>query len=124
MDNRAVMVGGEEGILAEWGAEVSAPVYEKMIPLRKAFESSKVAATVRLGNEVGLQKIVNGGVAFGFPMEKTELLPRLCVGFEEVSMKQAVRATSAFAKDGRSGPSTLIYVDRVEDPRGKVVYRR
>ncbi len=123
MDNRAVMVGGQEGIIGEWGAEM-APVYEGRIPLRKAFESSKIAATVRLGQQVGLQKIVNGGVAFGFPMEKTEVLPRLCVGWEQVSMKQAVRAISAFGKSGSAGPSTLIYVDHVEDPRGRVVYRR
>lgn len=124
MDNRTLMVGGEEGIVAEWGSEVSSPQYENMIPLRKAFESGKIAATARLGSHVGLQKVLDGAVAFGFPMEKAQVLPRLTVGFEEVSLKQAVRATSTFATGGRSGPSTLIYVDRVEDPKGKTVYRR
>ncbi len=124
MDNRAVMVGGQEGILGEWGSEVRKPVYEGKIPLRKAFEYSKIAATVRLGQQVGLQKIVDAGVAFGFPMEKTELLPRLCVGWEQASMKQTLRAISAFAKDGRAGQSSLVYIDHVEDSRGAVVYRR
>jgi penicillin-binding protein 1A len=124
MDNRAIMIGGREGILGEWGAEVSSPVYEGQIPLRKAFEFSKIAATVRLGQQIGLQRIVDGGVAFGFPMQKTELLPRLCVGWEQVSMKQAVRAISTFSRAGRSGPANLVYVDYVEDPKGRVVYRR
>jgi len=125
MDNRAVMVGGQEGILGEWGQEVKEPQYErKKIPLRKAFEYSKIAATVRLGQQIGLQKIIDAAVAFGFPMEKAELLPRLCVGWEQVSMKQAVRAISTFAKDGRAGASGLVYLDHVEDSRGAVVYRR
>lgn len=124
MDNRTVMVGGQEGVLGEWGAEVQEPVYEGKIPLRKSFEFSKVSATVRLGQQIGLQKIVDGGVAFGFPMAKIELLPRICVGWEQVSMKQAIRAFSSFARAGRAGPSSLVYIDRVEDPAGSVVYRR
>ena len=39
-------------------------------------------------------------------------------------MKQAVRAISAFASGGRLGPAELVYVDRVENPAGRVVYRR
>lgn len=124
MDNRAVMVGGQEGILGEWGSEVRKPVYEGKIPLRKAFEFSKIAATVRLGQQIGFKKIVDAGVAFGFPMEKTELLPRLCVGWEPVTMKQAVRAIATFGKDGRSGPASLVYIDHIEDSRGSMVYRR
>ncbi|HVJ47444.1 MAG TPA: transglycosylase domain-containing protein [Luteolibacter sp.] len=125
MDNRLVGVGGQEGILGEWGAEVREPVYEmKKIPLRKAFEFSKISATVSLGQQVGVQKIINGGVAFGFPMEKAELLPRISVGWEQASMKQAVRAISTFAKEGKAGPSKLIYIDRVENGSGSVVYRR
>ncbi len=46
------------------------------------------------------------------------------MGFEEVSMKQAVRAMSAFPLGGKIGPEELIYIDRIEDPTGRVVYRR
>jgi membrane peptidoglycan carboxypeptidase len=125
MDNRTVMVGGQEGIVGEWGQEVRSPqIKRKNITLREAFESSKIAASLRLGQQVGLQKVVDAAVAFGFPMEKTELLPRLCVGWEQVSLKQAVRAIAAFGKDGRSGPSELVYIDRIEDSRTAIVYRR
>jgi membrane peptidoglycan carboxypeptidase len=34
MDNRAVMIGGREGILGEWGMEISSPTYEGKIPAR------------------------------------------------------------------------------------------
>lgn len=124
MDNRSVMVGGREGILGEWGMEVASPVYEGSITARHALEHSKIGATVRLADRIGLRKVVDTACAFGFPFDKVELLRRVAVGFEEVSLKQAVRAIAAFPLGGRLGPDTLIYVDRVEDASGRVVYRR
>ena len=124
MDNRSVMVGGREGILGEWGMEVPSPVYEGKITARNALEQSKIAATVRFADQAGLQRVVNIGSAFGLPLQKAELLPRLAVGFEEVSMKQVVRAMAAFASGGRLGPDQLVYVDRVENAAGRLVYRR
>jgi membrane peptidoglycan carboxypeptidase len=124
MDNRAVMIGGQEGILGEWGMEVPSPVYAGKIPAREALEQSKIAAAVRFAGQTGLQRVVDTGVAMGLPLEKAELLPRLAVGFEEVSMKQAVRAMSVFPRGGMSGPEMLAYVDRVENSAGRVVYRR
>lgn len=124
MDNRAVMIGGREGILGEWGAEVASPVYEGMIPARQALEQSKIAATVRFAGATGLQRVVQAGIAFGLPLQNAELLPRLAVGFEEVSMKQAVRAMTTFPRGGMAGPQTFVYLDRVENATGRVVYRR
>ena len=124
MDNRSVMVGGREGILGEWGMEVASPVYEGKIPLRAALEKSKIAATVRVADQIGLQRVVDMACAFGLPLQNAELLHRLAVGFEEASLKQMVRAMSAFASGGRLGPEKLYYVDRVETASGAVIYRR
>jgi len=124
MDNRAVMVGGREGILGEWGAEVASPVYEGSIPVRKALEHSKIAATVRFAGMTGLPQVVKAGIAFGLPLHNAELLPRLAVGFEEASMKQAVRAMTTFPLGGMAGPDQLVYLDRIENSAGRVVYRR
>lgn len=124
MDNRAVMIDGREGILGEWGMEVPSPVYEKKITARQALEDSKIAATVRFAGLTGLQRVVDTGVSFGLPLQKAELLPRLAVGFEEVSMKQAVQAMTVFPLGGMSGPNSLVYLDRVENSAGRVVYRR
>ncbi|MEX1048047.1 MAG: transglycosylase domain-containing protein [Akkermansiaceae bacterium] len=123
MDNRAVMIGGREGILGEWGAEVASPVYEGTIPARKALEHSKIAATVRFASMTGLPQVVKAGIAFGLPLQNAELLPRLAVGFEEVSMKQAVRAMTTFPLGGMAGPEQLVYLDRIENAAGRVVYR-
>ncbi len=125
MDNREVMIGGlNEGIVGEWGAEVPSPAVEGEIPIRHALAHSKIAATVRFGNQVGLQRIVDTAVKFGLPLEGAELLPRISVGWESVSMRQAIRAISAFAKGGNAGPENLIYLDRVANPEGRVIYRR
>ncbi len=124
MDNRSVMVGGREGILGEWGMEVSTPVYKGKIPAREALEQSKIGATVRFSDEVGLQRVIDTACAFGLPLKKAELLRRVAVGFEEVSMKQAVRAISAFALGGKQAPEDFVYVDRVENAAGRVIYRR
>lgn len=124
MDNRAVMVGGREGILGEWGMEVSSPIYEGKITLRNAFEDSKIAATVRLGSEIGLQRIIDAGVAFGFSMEDSKPLPRVSVGWEPASLKQAVTAISTFPLGGEKGPVNFTYISRVENSDGFVVYRK
>ncbi|MFZ9940942.1 MAG: transglycosylase domain-containing protein, partial [Luteolibacter sp.] len=124
MDNRSVMVGGREGILGEWGMEVTSPVYEGRVTLRRAFEQSKIAATVRLTDRIGLKRVVDKAVDFGFPIGKAELLPRIGVGFEEASLKQAVRAISAFPRGGKLTPKDLVYIDRVENPKGQTIYRR
>jgi len=124
MDNRAVMVGGREGILGEWGMEVTSPTYEGRIPAREGLENSKIGATVRFAGLVGLQQVVDTAVAFGLPLANSELLPRLAVGFEEVSMKQAVRAMTTFPLGGIASPEKLVYLDRIENPSGRLVYRR
>lgn len=124
MDNRSVMVGGFEGIPGEWGMEVQAPSYEGPISTRRALESSKIAASVRFGQQAGLQRVVETAKAMGLPMPSRELLPRLCVGWESASMKEAVRAIAAFARGGELGPNELHYVERVEDSNGNTVYLR
>jgi penicillin-binding protein 1A len=124
MDNRSVMVGGREGILGEWGMEVASPVYEGKITARKALEHSKIAATVRFADQVGLQRVVDMASEFGLPLRNAELLRRIAVGFEQVSLKQAVRAMAVFPSGGRLGPAQFSILERVENAAGRPVYRR
>jgi len=124
LDNRTVMVGGREGILGEWGMEIPSPIYKGKITARKALEWSKIAATVRFSDLTGLQNVTKTACAFGLPFQKAELLPRLAVGFDEVSLKQAVRAMAVFPTGGMLAPPELAYVDRIENAAGRVIYRR
>src|SRR5690606_229819 len=125
IDNRFVMIGGREGIVAEWGMEVPRPTYERRdITARKALEHSKIAASVRFANAAGLQNVVATAEDFGLPMKNAELLPRIAVGWEAASLKEAVRAISAFARGGDTAPLDLSYVDFVHNAEGRTVYRR
>lgn len=122
MDNRAVMVGGREGILGEWGMETERPSYEGAITARRAFEMSKIAATVRFGNQAGLQRVKEACQRFGLHLPEGELLPRMLVGSEAVSLPELVRAFAAFARGGELGPRNLVYISRIEDAAGEPVH--
>lgn len=124
MDNRSVMVGGREGILGEWGMEQARPTYEGKIPVRRALEASKIAASVRFSGMVGLDKVAASATRFGLPMKDVEYLPRLAVGWEAASLKDAVRGISAFARGGTTVPRMLTFVNRVEDAEGRTRYER
>jgi penicillin-binding protein 1A len=123
MDNRAVMIGGREGVLGEWGMEVENPVYEGEITARRALESSKIAANVRLANQVGIDKVIATARRFGLPMRDAESLPRVAVGFEDASLREVVRAYSAIPRGGTLGPERLTYLDRIVNRDGRTVWR-
>ncbi|MGC4016612.1 MAG: transglycosylase domain-containing protein [Luteolibacter sp.] len=124
MDNRSVMIGGREGILGEWGMEIASPTYEGQVPARRALEQSKIAATVRFGQQTGLQRVIDTAASMGLPSKGVEALPRLCVGWDSFSMKEAVRGISTFGRAGVPGPASLHYVESVDSLKGDTVYRR
>ncbi len=123
MDNRAVMVGGREGVLGEWGMEVANPVYEGEITTRRALEASKIAANVRLANQVGIERVIATAERFGLSMARAEPLPRVAVGFEDASLRQVVRAYSAIPRGGRPGRPDLKYLDRIVNREGRTVWQ-
>lgn len=122
MDNRAVMVGGREGILGEWGMETMSPRYEGRITARRSLASSKIAASVRLGREVGLENVVAQAREFGFDFTDTKLLNRVYLGSEPESLRDGVLAYSALSQGGLK-PAGLRYIDRIENERGEIVYQ-
>lgn len=124
MDNRTIMVGGREGILGEWGAETSKPTFEGLIPTRKALENSKVSAMVRFGTQAGLEKVAETAERFGFDIPEGEKLPRMLVGWEPVSLNEAVTGIAAFARGGQTGAKAPVYVERIEDGTGHAVMQR
>lgn len=116
MDNRTVMVGGNQGVLGEWGAEIPNPAYEqKSITLRKAFTEGKVAAMVRLGTATGVNKVADCAKRFGFQISNEPVLPKILLGTEAVNMKEAIIAMSAFAKDGEVLGTAPVFVEKIED---------
>jgi len=122
MDNRAVMVDGREGILGEWGMETLQPKYEGDISMRRAMEVSKIAASVRLGKEVGLARVMETARKFGLSLPETKLLARMLVGADDVSLPEMVNAYATFARVGYA-PKPAYFIDRVVGPKGIIRYK-
>ena len=125
MDNRMVMVEGEEGILAEWGEEVNEPYYQGMIPAREGLAKSKIAASVRLGREIGLEKVNAVAKRFGFSMPTEDpgdrLLARGLIGSESASITGVAKTYGAIGNGGER-IKDLVLVQRIENRYGEVIY--
>ena len=74
IDNRYVMVGGDSGILGEWGVERAENEYEGPIPAREALAKGKNAATVRLGLRTGLDQVKKVASTLASP-RRSETMP-------------------------------------------------
>jgi membrane carboxypeptidase/penicillin-binding protein len=121
MDARAVGIGGTEGILGEWGMEVPHPQYEGRVTSRRALSASKLAASVRLGRDLGLETVAKQAKDFGFKVDD-ELRNRMLLGWDLVSLPEMVRAYTAISQSGRL-PDELRYIKRIENGDGEVVYQ-
>jgi len=122
MDVRKLQVGGDlEGVVAEWGMEVINPKYEGSITSRRALGTSKIAATVELGQEVGLSNVLKTAESFGFDLPTDKLLNRMLVGFDKVSMSDVVSAYSTFPRGG-TRVADRHYIREIRDIDGKIVF--
>lgn len=120
IDQRAVMVGGTEGILAEWGFESENPVHEGTITARRGLAASKIAATVRLGTDVGLGDVMQTGRDFGLRLPEGDVFTRELLGFTPVSIPEVMTAYGTLANGGRRPAEPRLLV-RIEDSAGNVL---
>ncbi len=121
MDAREVALGGSEGILGEWGSEIVDPIYEGEMTCRKALRNSKIAASVRLGVDVGISTVAAQAKSFGLPLESGEMLARLLLGWEQNSLWQVCRMYSSFSRNGRA-PQQPYYIEKIINAEGEEIY--
>ncbi len=125
VDNRMVGIGGNEGILAEWGPESFDNKYEGEISARRAFSQSKIGATIRLGRKIGMNRVLETHRRLKLPdpqaSEKGTYLPRVLVGFDEASLEEMVRAYSSFGGGGVM-PDELHFLQKITDVDGKTIF--
>ena len=122
LNNRAIMLDGREGVLGEWGMEVLQPKYEGKVTMRRAMEVSKIAASVRLGKQLGLATVMDTAGKFGLSFPESKLLTRMLVGTNEFSLPSLVKAYSVFPNEGREA-HPLYVVQRIEDASGSDRYK-
>ncbi|HQW28707.1 MAG: transglycosylase domain-containing protein [Verrucomicrobiales bacterium] len=122
MDTRQVMVGGTTGILGEWGPENFSNVYENVITARRALAKSKNAATVRLGQKVGIDPVVNlarsAGLTFDGDLQKFNAT---FLGRNPSSPEDLCLAYTIFPNNGRRAEKAHI-IENIKDGLGNVIY--
>ena len=121
IDNRQVMVGGQAGILGEWGVEKTGNHYEGPLPAAVALEDGKNAATVRIGNEVGLDNVLALAKRAGIASPMREF-PATFLGSSEITLAELALAYTGFPNGGWR-PSAPFVLTRIEDSDGEVLFQ-
>jgi membrane carboxypeptidase/penicillin-binding protein len=120
IDNRYVMVGGETGILGEWGVETAENEYEGPITARDALLKGKNAASVRLGMKAGLDKVIETASAAGITSPLRDY-SNTFLGSSELSLDELVLGHTVFPNLGER-PANLYIIQSLRDPSGKTIY--
>ncbi len=106
--------------LPDWTPSNYSGQYYGPSTLRLGLEKSRNLMTVRLANDVGMEKIVDYAKRFGVVEELAPLLS-MSLGSGETTLLDMSTAYSEFVNGGKKITPTLI--DRVQDRNGRTVYR-
>ena len=89
--------------------------------LKHAFSNSINSVAVALGQEVGMDNVINTAHRMGInsPLKNT---PALALGTSDVTLLEMVDAYCTVMNDGKHNPPA--FVERIEDRNGKVIYER
>ena len=92
---------------------------DDMMPLKAAFAQSINSVAVRLGQEVGIDKIAKTAQAMGIksPLDNT---PSLALGASDVNLLELVNSYATVANDGKMHEPVL--VTKILDRNGKEIY--
>ena len=120
LNNRQVMIGGQSGIVGEWGADEPENRYEGEITAALAFLRGKNAATVRTGSEAGLTEVLNLSRAMGIESALRDY-PSTFLGSSEVTLLELTQAFATIANQGRATPQPSL-VGRIAAPNGGLAF--
>lgn len=121
IDNRYVMVGGETGLLGEWGVEVEDNEYEGSMTTRDAFVKGKNAAAVRLGMQVGLDAVKKTAAAAGLSSPLRDY-SNAFLGSSELSLDELVLGFTVFPNVGQR-PADLYIIQAIREPEGETIFK-
>jgi penicillin-binding protein 1A len=120
LDNRVVMIGGLTGILGEWGPESEDNRYEGAITARQALVRSKDGATVRIGLDTGVDKVVQLCKSAGI-RSPLRPYPATFLGSSEVTLAELALGYTTFPNGGWH-PGELHILERIEEKDGTIVW--
>mgnify|MGYP000091987258 FL=1 len=136
MDNRLAGIGGAEGVLGEWGMEVSKGRYLDSVTLRQALQWSKIAASARLGVALTsdpklcakpfVNTLINCGITPpprnpSSTEARPQYYPRVFLGTEPVSLREMVLAYTIFPNAGKR-PVAPYVITKITDSSGNILW--
>ena len=120
IDNHFVMIGGENGILGEWGVERPDNEYEGPMPSSEAVSRGKNAAVIRLGFKTGLEDLGKLCSTAGIRSPLRDVA-NAYLGSTEMSLDELTLAYTAFPGGG-SRPAKLYTISSITDQDGGLLY--
>ena len=121
IDNRSVAIGGNTGILGEWGSESETVSYQGNITVREALRNSKNAATVRLGKKIGRQKVMDLVRRAGINSSIDDY-DKSFLGSSSTSLEELCRAFSIFPNKGQNLESVYL-ISSIQNSSGDSIYK-
>ncbi len=117
LDAPLVLDQGDD--LKMWKPENYGKKFYGLSTLRVGLEKSRNLMTVRIAQELGLEKIVNFSKKLGIYDNPEELLS-ISLGSAETTLLKLTTAYSAFLNEGKVVEPILI--DRIQDSEGKTIF--
>jgi penicillin-binding protein 1A len=94
--------------------------YMGVMTMRRALEKSRNVVTVRLANQIGMEKVIEYAKKFGIVDDMPPYLA-YCLGAKETSL---LRLTTAYAMLVNGGKKILpSFIDRIQDNEGKTIWK-
>jgi penicillin-binding protein 1A len=103
-----------------WRPKNSSNKYYGPTPVRTGIEQSRNLMTIRIAQEIGMDVVAGYAERFGVYDRMGQFLAN-SLGSEETTLFKMVAAYAMFANGGERVEPTL--VDRVQDRRGRTIYR-
>ncbi|KAF3983739.1 MAG: penicillin-binding protein 1A [Methylococcales symbiont of Hymedesmia sp. n. MRB-2018] len=119
--NDAPVVIDDPSQINAWRPENYSKKFFGMTPLRTALRKSRNLISIRLLRELGIKKVTDTALRFGFKQEQLPKGLSLALGSGYASPLQMATFFSVFANGG-----FLIepyFIDRIEDNKGKVLFQ-
>ena len=120
MDNHYVMIGGDTGILGEWGVECVDNGYEGPMTSHEAVARGKNAAVVRLGFLTGTDALKQFCAQAGIHAPVREV-SNAYLGSSEMELDDLTLAFSLFPGEG-SRPEKLYTIKKITDADGSLLF--
>jgi len=120
IDNHYVMIGGDNGILGEWGVERPDNDYEGPMPSSEAVSRGKNAGVIRLGFRTGLDDLEKFCRAAGIRSPIRDVA-NAYLGSSEMTLDELTLAYTAFPGGG-TRPAKLYTISHITDQDGNLLF--